>query len=108
MLTNLFVVSNLGLYFVIFIKKKCPSASVKPANQLFNNILGLSNKLFGIVKLYFLFKKSINWFEDSFLDVLSLPWTVLINNTIPFISPMIYLIVLLLTNWKRSISPNTD
>lgn len=59
LLTYLFRVFDLGFDSIIF-KPKCPSASVKPANQLLLNKLELFKLLDDIVKLYLLLKKSIN------------------------------------------------
>jgi len=106
-LTDLLRVQDLGLESTI-LTPKCPSASVNPENQLSENKSDISKLLLGIIKLYLLLKNSINWLKDSFLGVLSLLWTVLMNNVIPFTSPIIYLIMLLFTFWKRPIPPNTD
>jgi hypothetical protein len=58
-LTDLLRVQDLGLESTI-LTPKCPSASVNPANQLFENKSDISKLLLGIIKLYFLLKNSIN------------------------------------------------
>jgi len=52
-------VEDLGLESTILILK-CPSASVNPASQLFNNKGDVSKQLLSIVKLYFLLINPIN------------------------------------------------
>jgi len=106
-LIDLLRVQDLGLESTI-LTPKCPSASVNPANQLSKNKSDRSKLLLDIIRLYLLLKNSINWLKDSFLGVLSLLLTVLMNNVIPFTSPTIYLKMLLFTFWKRPIPPNID
>jgi hypothetical protein len=72
-----------------YLTPKCPSASVKPVNQLLFVKFELSNKLSDMPNEYLALNILIRSLNLLFLGVLSLPCIKLIKSIIPALSPII-------------------